>query len=208
MSSAPVQPFALYNRSMQLRFLVVAVGALSPLLCGQAAPCPADRPVDEVISAIQKQQSKKAARNKSPLPDNVCFIGWCRNKAKTPPIVADGGAPPPPSSSPSSTSSSKAARNACDDAMERTLAAAHDAEVGDYYFSDKNFKAASFRYEDALKNKPGDAAIHVRLGRTYEKLNEPTRAIEQYQAAIRFDQPAQWIEEARAALARLQPSPH
>jgi hypothetical protein len=188
---------------------LVAIFALTVGLAAQSAPCPADRPVDEVIAAIQKQQSKKAQRNKSPLPDNLCVIGWCRKTAKTPPIVAQPGGvasePSPPSGSSSGdSSSSKAQINACDDAMEKTLSAAHDTEVGDYYFQDKNFKAASFRYEDALKNKPDDAAIHVRLGRAYEKLDDRTRALEQYDAAVKLDQPPKYVEEAKAAIARLR----
>ena len=183
-----------------------ALMVLSAVLWGQDAPppCPAGRPVDEVIAAIQKQQSKKAARNKSLLPDNMCFAGWCRQKAKTPPIVADGGAADTSSPSVNSTSSSKAAVNPCDEAMEKTLAAAHDTEVGDYYFEDKNYRAASFRYEDALKNKPEDAAIHVRLGRASEKLKDTARAIEHYQAAVKIATPPAYVAEAQAALERLR----
>ena len=52
----------------------------------------------------------------------------------------------------------------CDEAMEQTLKAAHDVDVGDYSFEAKNYGGALLRYKDAAEEKPGDAAIHVRLG--------------------------------------------
>jgi tetratricopeptide (TPR) repeat protein len=166
------------------------------------APCPADRPVDEIIAAIQKQQSKKAARNKSPLPDNLCIIGWCRQTAKTPPMIPGEAARAEAGTGDASTSKPKLDR--CDEAMERTLEAAHDIEVGDFYFEEKNYKAAAMRYKTGLKNKPDDAAIHVRLGRTHEKLKDSTQALEHYQAADRLGTPEKWAQEAREALARLR----
>jgi outer membrane protein assembly factor BamD (BamD/ComL family) len=87
--------------------------------------------------------------------------------------------------------------------MEKTLVAAHNVEVGDYYFGEKNFKAASFRYEDALKDKSADVAIRVRLGRAYEKLQD-SRALGEYQEAAKLSGPEKWLEEARTAVARLQ----
>ena len=194
-----------YNRAMWMRYGIgVLVLCAAVLAQTPSASCPSDRPVDEIIAEIQQQQSKKASRNRNPLPDNMCIAGWCRRSAKTPPIIPDQGptvAPPAPNGA---TSSSKPAMDKCDDAMERTLTAAHDVEVGDYYFAEKNYKAASFRYEDALKNKSEDAAIHVRLGRANEKLKNTARALEAYQAGAKLSGPEKWIEEARSGVARLQ----
>jgi len=92
----------------------------------------------------------------------------------------------------------------CDEAMERTLKAAHDVDVGDYSFEANNYRGALMRYKDALEEKPGDAAIHVRLGRVFEKLGQPTQAIEQYKAAQDLAGPAKWSEEAKAAVLRLE----
>lgn len=92
----------------------------------------------------------------------------------------------------------------CDDRMEMVLKAAHNVDVGDYYFQEKNFNGALLRYNDALEEKPGDSAIHVRLGRAFEKLNQVPQAIEQYKAAQTPDGPEKWSDEAKSALQRLQ----
>ena len=92
----------------------------------------------------------------------------------------------------------------CDEAMEMALKAAHDVEVGDYSFASNNYGGALMRYKDAVEEKPGDAAIHVRLGRAFEKLRQLPQAIEQYKAAQDLAGPAKWSEEAKAAVLRLQ----
>ena len=91
--------------------------------------------------------------------------------------------------------------------MELALDAAHNVEVGDQYFERKNYMGALFRYKDAVEEKTADPAIHVRLGRTFEKINQVPQAIEQYTAAEKLAGPEKWSDEARAALARLQGTP-
>ena len=91
--------------------------------------------------------------------------------------------------------------------MEMALAAAHNVEVGDYYFEKRNYSGALPRYDDALEEKPEDIAIHVRLGRVLEKLNQVPRAIEEYKAALRLGRPKKWADEAKAALLRLEGPP-
>jgi tetratricopeptide (TPR) repeat protein len=88
--------------------------------------------------------------------------------------------------------------------MEKALLAAHDVEVGDEYFADKNYSAALMRYQSAVEGKPGDSAIRVRVGRAFEKLNQIPQAIDQYKAAQELQGPAKWSDEAKAALLRLQ----
>jgi tetratricopeptide (TPR) repeat protein len=88
--------------------------------------------------------------------------------------------------------------------MEMAIDAAHNVEVGDFYFTEKNYRAALLRYSDAAQNKPGDPAIHVRLGRVYEKLKQLPQAIDQYNAAQKLAGPEKWSDEARSALVRLQ----
>ncbi|HET8887738.1 MAG TPA: tetratricopeptide repeat protein [Candidatus Angelobacter sp.] len=92
----------------------------------------------------------------------------------------------------------------CDDAMEMALKAAHDVEVGDYSLEAKNYDGALMRYKDAAEEKPGDAAIHVRLGRVLERLGRLPQAMEQYKAAQELAGPAKWTDEAKAAVLRLQ----
>ena len=87
------------------------------------------------------------------------------------------------------------------------LKAAHDVEVGDYSVEAKNYGGALLRYKDAVEEKPGDAAIHVRLGRVLEKLGQIPQAIEQYKAAQELAGPAKWAEEAKAGVLRLQNQP-
>jgi tetratricopeptide (TPR) repeat protein len=192
-----------YNLRVRPRF-TVAFLLLSASMLAQAppAPCPSDRPVDDIIEQVKKLQSKKNNRNKSPLPD--CIFGWCRAE-KTPP------APPPPAPAAqqpdtASSSSSRSAVDKCNAAMEITLEAAHNVEVGDNYFAEKKYKPALLRYQDAVEALPEDIAIHVRLGRTFEKLSDIPHAIEQYRAADKLHGPENWSAEARTSLARLQPS--
>lgn len=191
---------------MRVRCSIVVV-LFAAAVFAQSAPCPADRPVDDIIAEIHKQQSKKNNRNTNPIPTSICIFGWCRGGAGTPPTVP-GPAPevdsastpkPNPRQSSSSTYSEQ-----CNAATDRALDAAHNVEVGDFYFQDKNYKAAQLRYQDALDSKPNDAAIEVRLGRAFEKLNDPQHAIEHYQAAEKLAGPDKWAQEAHAALARLQ----
>ena len=109
-----------------------------------------------------------------------------------------------PSGRNSSTSSSRLPVEKCNDAMEMALQAAHNVEVGDYSFAEKYYKGALLRYSEAVEEKPGDAAIHVRLGRVFEKLGQLQQAIEQYDAAQKLAGPEKWLDEAKAALLRLQ----
>jgi tetratricopeptide (TPR) repeat protein len=184
-------------------------------MLAQSAPpsCPADRPVDDIITEVHKEHSKKKNRNSNPFPNVECIFGWCRSGSskQTPPTFPE---PAPESAPPAQTpganessSSSKPPVDKCDEAMERALKAAHDVEVGDEYFEAKNLNAALMRYKDALEEKPGDIAIHVRLGRVFEKLGQVPQAIEQYKAAQELAGPKKWLDEAKAALLRLQRSP-
>jgi tetratricopeptide (TPR) repeat protein len=172
--------------------------------------CPAGLPVDDIIAEVHKQQSKKKHRNPDPLPNVVCIGGWCRDRSRTrtPPTIRQ----PTPQSTPSSsndsnTSSSKLPADKCQEALEMAIEAAHNVEVGDYYFADKNYNGAMLRYKDASEEKPGDVAIHVRLGRVLEKLGQLPQAIEQYTTAQGLAGPEKWMNEAKAALLRLQPHP-
>ncbi|HJT54592.1 MAG TPA: tetratricopeptide repeat protein, partial [Candidatus Angelobacter sp.] len=182
----------------------IAVVILGAGLLAQSSPpsCPADRPVDDIITEIHKQQSKKKNHKLDPLPDVICIWGWCRDRSKkeTPPTFL-GTAPQPETAgaSDSSISSSRRPQQECQDAMELALEAAHDVEVGDYYFSEKNYNGALMRYKSALEDKPLDAAIHVRMGRALEKLGRPPEAIQQYKAAQDLAGPEKWSDEATAA---------
>ncbi len=183
---------------------------------GAAPSCPADRPVDDIITEVHKQQSKMKHRNTNPFPDVGCIWGWCRDKRETPntfPEPAPGTnaqnreGKQTSSDESSSKGSSTTPVNSCDVATEQALEAAHSVDVGDFNFTQKNYQGALMRYQDAAERKPGDAAIFVRLGRTFEKLDQRPRAIEQYEAALKLAGPEKWTQEAKSALARLQSAP-
>ena len=108
---------------------------------------------------------------------------------------------------PSETSSSSAEK--CNEALDRALDAAHNVDVGDYWFGDKkNYRAALSRYEQALDEKPDDPAIHVRAGRALEKLNDVPQAINKYKTAEKLGKSGKWTDEAHAALLRLEAPSH
>jgi tetratricopeptide (TPR) repeat protein len=177
-------------------------------MLAQSAPpsCPSDRPVDDIIAEIHKQQSNKKHRNANPLPNVLCIGGWCRNrdsKQKPPSVPESAPAAKNPGEN-DGTSSSRIPVDKCDEAMEMTLKAAHDVEVGDYSFAANNYNGALLRYKDAAEEKPEDAAIHVRLGRVFERLGQLPQAMEQYKAAQELAGPAKWSDEAKAAVLRLQ----
>jgi tetratricopeptide (TPR) repeat protein len=176
----------------------------------QSAPpsCPADRPVDDIIAEVHKQQSKKKQRNTDPSPQVTCSWGWCLDHSTTPPTIPEPAPrvkiPSDKNASSSGTSSGSIPVEKCDNAMAMALEAAHNIEVGDYSFGGKNYNSALLRYKDALEEKPGDTAIHVRLGRVREKLNQFPQAMEQYKAAQKIAGPKKWSDEAKSALLRLQ----
>jgi tetratricopeptide (TPR) repeat protein len=177
-------------------------------MLAQSAPpsCPAERPVDDIITEVHKQQSNKKHRNPNPFPDVICIWGWCRDHSskQTPPTFPESVPQAKSDDENESTSSSRAPVDKCNDAMEMALEAAHNVDVGDYSFSTNNYGGALMRYKDAAEEKPGDAAIHVRWGRALEKLNQLPQAMEQYKTAQELAGPAKWSNEAKAALLRLQ----
>jgi tetratricopeptide (TPR) repeat protein len=197
-----------YNDRVHMRYVSAMVVMSAAMLAVSNPPsCPAGRPVDDIIAEVNKQQSKKAHRNPNPLPEVICIGGLCfdhsRKQKTAPEAVPQGETPSDPNTS--SSRSNTIPVDECDDKMEMTLKAAHDVDVGDYYFEQKNYHGALLRYNDALEEKPGDIAIHVRLGRAFEKLNQVPQAIEQYKTAQTLDGPEKWSDEAKAALLRLQP---
>ena len=189
--------------------------------------CPADWPVDDLIVEL----NKRPLHVKSPLPDSACIDLWvivpagtCREvKKSAPPENPKPKAAPQPSTiqessndtGPASASSkdqrqdnqatpAKDVDEKCHAAMETALAAAHNVDVGDQNFAKKNYNGALARYQDGVEQKPQDAAIHVRLARTLERMDRPDLAAEQYNEALKLGGPEKYVNEAKAALARLE----
>lgn len=97
----------------------------------------------------------------------------------------------------------------CDlEAVKRDIAqTVKDVDVGDFYFSDKKYRAALSRFQDADTRKPNDAAIQLRLARTLEKLDQRDEALTHYRAVAASGWEGPGVDEARAAVARLTPAP-
>ncbi len=197
-----------YNDRVDVRRAVAVIIVSGGMLAQSAPPsCPADRPVDDIVAEVHKQQSKGHHRNTNPFAEVTCVFGWCFDHSRTPPTIPEPAPQAEIPSGSSTVSSSKTPMDKCNDAMELALEAAHNVDVGDYAFAEKNYKGALLRYKDAVEEKPGDIAIRVRLGRVFEKLDQLSRAIEQYRAAQKLAGPKNWSDEANAALLRLQRAP-
>jgi len=82
--------------------------------------------------------------------------------------------------------------------------AVKDDEVGDYYFKEKNYKAALARYQDALDYKPHDALANFRMAQCYEKLNQPDQAIVHYHEYLRILPEGPYSKQAKKALEKLE----
>jgi tetratricopeptide (TPR) repeat protein len=195
-------------------FLALACGAAAQ----EAAPVPQpacypDKPVDEYVAELQKRT--KGTRN--PLPSNICIFGRCSNtgigpeerprEEPPPPARPPQPAPEAPAANESSSKESTAdLRGALPAASDYDpIQAAHNVDVGDYYYRQKNYRAAAMRYSDALPQKPGDAAIHLRLGRALEKLKAPEPAYLEYDAVVKLAPEGKGADEARQAMERLAP---
>ena len=195
---------------MHVRWVVAVVSMNAALFAQSASPsCPADRPVDDMIAEMHKQQSKKKHRVGNPLPQITCIGGWCLDHSRTPPTIPE---PAPRAELPKGDETRPIGFGSvhlddCNRAMNMAHEAAHDVEVGDYYFETQKYAAALLRYKDAVDDKPSDAAIHVRLGRVLEKLNQTPQAIKQYETAQKLAGPQKWSSEAKSALLRLQHPP-
>lgn len=188
--------------------LAAAAQQTPPAATPPAAPCQ-DRSVDEYLAEMHKRK-----RNKNPLPENACILGWCRQPGA--PGDDPVSHPPRSSAAPSTTtpktqpgeSSSQAGSAAAAGLRGTTLydpiAGARNVEAGDYYFEQKNYRAALSRFQEALQDKPDDAAILARLGRTCEKLNDPAQAYEHFDAALILAPDGPGAKPAREGLERLR----
>jgi tetratricopeptide (TPR) repeat protein len=81
--------------------------------------------------------------------------------------------------------------------------AGKDDEVGDYYFRQKNYKAALARYQDALIYKEHDAFANFRMAQCYEKLNQPDEAVTHYKEYLKILPNGEFSKDAKKALAKL-----
>ena len=78
-----------------------------------------------------------------------------------------------------------------------------NVEVGDYYFHERNYRAAESRYREALYWKENDAVATFRLAQALDKLNKTDEARKTYQAYLKILPEGEFAVEAKKALARL-----
>ena len=167
-----------------------------------SASCGGGHTVDDYLAEKNKIRRK---RNKNPLPSDTCIWGWCRETGVGPSDKLPTSHPPqdvPPSPAPSNQTESSSKPTPVD--LCDPYSAAQDVEVGDFYYQDKSYRPALSRYESALKSKPRDPGIYLRLGKTAEKLGDRERAVSEYQSSIDAgpDQPS--AKEAHAAIERIK----
>src|SRR5688572_25308352 len=168
-----------------------------------------EHPVDDYIAEINKEKSKRKGRNTNPLPGDICIFGWCGSTPRKEPQPRAPESQPVPEAKPGISSSEQTqvpgvvpTEAACPEFGADPIEAAKNTDVGDFYFAAKNYRAALSRYKEALEQKPGDPAIHLRLGRAHEKLEQREEARKHYQAAAETRE-GFWTAEAKAALGRL-----
>jgi tetratricopeptide (TPR) repeat protein len=82
--------------------------------------------------------------------------------------------------------------------------AVKDDEVGDYYFKEKNYKAALARYQDALDYKQNDAVANFKMAQCYEKLSQPDQAIVHYHEYLKILPEGPFSKQAKKALQKLE----
>src|SRR6185437_11658606 len=82
--------------------------------------------------------------------------------------------------------------------------AAKDVEVGDFYFKQRNYRAAISRYREALLYKPNDAIATFSLADALEKSGGLQEAAQNYRAYLKTLPNGPKATDAHKALQRLQ----
>jgi tetratricopeptide (TPR) repeat protein len=79
-----------------------------------------------------------------------------------------------------------------------------NVEVGDYYYSQKNYRAAVSRYQEALQWKANDAIATFKLADAEEKLGNKDAARKNYLAYLKILPSGPKADDAKKALERLK----
>ncbi len=78
-----------------------------------------------------------------------------------------------------------------------------DVEVGSYYLTQKNYKGAVMRFQDALLYKPGDVAATKMLGQTYELTGRYEEARSLYENYLKDFSKGPFAGQAQEGVVRL-----
>ncbi len=79
-----------------------------------------------------------------------------------------------------------------------------DIEVGDFYFKQKNYRAAESRYREALDFKPNDAVATFKLANTLEKEGNQPEAEKFYTSYLQILPDGPSAQECKTAIARMK----
>jgi len=77
-------------------------------------------------------------------------------------------------------------------------------EVGEYYFKQKNYKAAISRYREALEYKPRDAVATYRLGEVLERTGDYGEALQRYEEYLKILKNGPFAEECKKGIERVK----
>jgi tetratricopeptide (TPR) repeat protein len=177
------------------RFALVLAGAMAcvPVLAAQRQQTPgqADGPLTEDPRYNQSTKAPQTPANRvPPRSDEESSSEQTRMDLS-----------PPPGDTAAHPNGGHAAEI---DAHEwNPLRAMKDVEVGNYYYSNANYKAALSRYREALQFKPHDAVATFKLAQTLEKVKEFEEARSRYQEYLTILKDGPSAVEAKKALARL-----
>jgi len=80
---------------------------------------------------------------------------------------------------------------------------AKDMEVGDFYFQQKNYKAAEMRFRDALTYKSDEPVATFKLAQSLDKLGKSDQAAQAYQAYLKAEPAGRFSQQAEESLQRL-----
>jgi tetratricopeptide (TPR) repeat protein len=85
---------------------------------------------------------------------------------------------------------------------------AEDIEVGYFYMNKKNYRAAESRLQEAAELKPDAAAAWVGLAQAQQKLGKDDAARQSYEEYLKLKPDSAGAEQAKKAIASLQPAAH
>ena len=84
------------------------------------------------------------------------------------------------------------------------MRATHDVEVGKFYMKRGDLAGAIARFKDAIRYKPHYAEARLLLGESYEKNNDPRRAVNYYRQYLEILPNAAESRKVKERIAALQ----
>jgi tetratricopeptide (TPR) repeat protein len=91
---------------------------------------------------------------------------------------------------------------------QKAQQAAKDIDVGYYYLNEKNYIAAESRLREAVELQPDAAAAWVGLAQAQQKLHKDEAARQSYETYLKLNPDSAGADQAKKALASLQPAVH